>query len=72
MVNPMVPLAAGQQPEKLAFTRREVQAALGGISTVTLWRLEKRGLLRPVQGIRHRIYARTEIERFLDRQTRAA
>jgi hypothetical protein len=51
-------------PEKLAFSKSELAAAIG-LSGVTLWRLEKRGLLKPVPGIRHKLFARAEVERFL-------
>lgn len=50
--------------ERLAFSSRELCAAIG-VSPVTLWRLEKRGLLRPVQGIRHKLYAVAEVKRFI-------
>ena len=49
---------------KLAYTLRELCAALG-LCRVTLYRLEQRGLLRPVPGIRHKLYARAEVDRFL-------
>jgi hypothetical protein len=57
--------------DKLAFSKKELCDAIG-VSPVTLWRLEKRGLLRPVAGIRHRIYSRKEVERFLSSGGRAA
>jgi len=50
--------------EKLAFTKKELCESLG-LCPVTLWRLEKRGLLKPVPGIRHKLYARREGKRFL-------
>jgi hypothetical protein len=40
--------------------------ALGGISQVTLWRLVKRGLIRPSRALRTPLFSRTEIQRFLD------
>lgn len=51
--------------ERLAYTAAETCAALG-ISATTLWRLERLGLLTPVRHLRHRLYARSEIERFLN------
>ena len=54
--------------EKLAYSTQELCAALG-LSDVTLWRLAKRGLLNPVPGIRHRLYSRVEVERFLAGKT---
>lgn len=53
---------------KLAFTRRELAAALG-ISTVTLDRLARRGLITPSRATRKPIYALVEIERFLRETT---
>lgn len=50
--------------EKLAYNKDELCAVLG-VSPVTLWRLEKRGLLRPVPGIRHKLYSRKVVEAFL-------
>lgn len=50
--------------DKLAFDRLEVCQLLG-ISTVTLWRLEKQGRIRSVSGVGVKIYPRAEIERFL-------
>jgi len=38
---------------------------LGGISRVSLWRLEKKGL-KASRPLRMKLYARTEIERFLE------
>ena len=50
--------------ERLAFSSRELCQAIG-VSDVTLWRLAKKGILKPIPGIRHRIYSRTAVERFL-------
>ena len=50
--------------EKLAYNTRELSQALG-LSTVTLWRLTNRGLLRPIEGLRHKLYSKKEVERFL-------
>ncbi|MBU3665628.1 MAG: helix-turn-helix domain-containing protein [Chthoniobacterales bacterium] len=51
--------------ERLAYNAEETAQALG-ISLVTLWRLEKRGLLKPSRALRHPRWSRTEIERFLE------
>lgn len=51
--------------EKLAYNKRELCAALGLCDT-TLWKLEKLGRLRPIPGIRHKIYSRAEVSRFLE------
>lgn len=50
--------------DKLSFTKYEVCQMLG-VSTVTLWRWEKAGRLRPVPDIGTKIYPRAELERFL-------
>jgi DNA-directed RNA polymerase specialized sigma24 family protein len=51
--------------ERLAFNARETAQTLG-ISIVTLWRLERRGLLKPSRALRTPLWSRTEIERFLE------
>ena len=50
--------------ERLAFNAEETAQTLG-ISLVTLWRLEKRKLLKPSRALRTPRWSRTEIERFL-------
>ena len=51
--------------ERLAFNAEETAQTLG-ISHVTLWRLERRGLLKPSRALRTPRWSRTEIERFLE------
>lgn len=51
--------------ERLAYTADEAAKTLG-ISKVSLWRLEKRGLLKPSKALRTRLFSRAEIERFLE------
>jgi DNA-directed RNA polymerase specialized sigma24 family protein len=51
--------------ERLAYTSEEAAAALD-ISLVTLWRLERRGLLKPSRALRTPRWARAEIERYLE------
>ena len=50
--------------ERLAYTKDELTKALS-LSPVTLWRLEKRGLIHAVTGIRHKLYSVSEVKRFL-------
>jgi len=50
---------------RLAYSTKQTCEALGGISPVSLWRLVKRGLLRPSRALRHPLYPVIEIERFL-------
>ncbi len=49
---------------KLALTRTEAAQALG-ITPLTLYRLEKRGLVRPSRATRRPLYPVSELERFL-------
>ena len=50
--------------EKLAYTRDELKSVLP-VSNITLWRLEKRGLLTRVPGIRRPLYSRASVVAFL-------
>ena len=54
--------------ERMAFNRQETCALLG-VSVTTLWRWEARGLIRPVAHLRHKVYPKSEIERFLKQST---
>jgi helix-turn-helix protein len=49
---------------RLAYTMRETAETLG-VSYQSIYRLVKRGLLRPSGALRTKVIARTEIERFL-------
>jgi hypothetical protein len=49
--------------ELLTYTAEQVCAALQ-ISKVTLWRLEKRGLLRALPHLRHKRYPVEPLKRF--------
>ena len=51
-------------PERLAFSAKEVCAMLG-ISDTTLWSLNARNLLVPLKVLRHRLYPRAVLEKFL-------
>lgn len=55
--------AAGRV-ELLAYTAEQVCAALQ-ISKVTLWRLERRGLLRPLPHLRHKRYSARRVALFV-------
>lgn len=55
-------------PGKLALSRVEAAGVLG-ISTVTLDRLTRRGLVRPSRATRRPIYWVKELERFLKEST---
>ncbi len=53
------------QQLRLALTAKEAARALG-VSTRTLSRLGERGLLRSSKALRTKLYAVTEINRFLE------
>lgn len=53
---------------KLAFTRKELCAELS-MSVASITRLEQRGLIKPVLGLRTKLYSRTEVERYLESTT---
>ena len=55
---------APQQIERLVYTKTELTKALG-LSSITIYRLEQRGLLHPVQGVRHKLFTIAEVNRFL-------
>lgn len=58
--------ATGQRTlERMAYRTKEACAVLG-ISRATLWRIERRGLIKSSRALRTRLYPRTEIERFLE------
>ena len=52
--------------EKLAYTGPEVNEILGGISNVTRWRLEKKGLLKRVPGLGRPLYSKRAVMALLN------
>ncbi len=50
---------------KLAYTVEETAQALG-LSTITVYRLLARGILKSSGGLRHKVIPVTEIQRFLN------
>jgi len=48
-----------------ALKLKPAAAYLGGLSVPTMHRLIKRGLLRPNRALRHLIFSREELDRFL-------
>jgi DNA-binding transcriptional MerR regulator len=50
--------------QRLAYSRKEA-ADLLNISTASLDRLVRRGLIRPSRALRRPLYTRAELERFL-------
>ena len=51
--------------EPAAYKLAEACQYLGGLSQITVRRLVERGLLRPNRSLRHLIFARGELDRFL-------
>jgi hypothetical protein len=51
--------------ERGAFKLSEACQYLGGLSVPTVKRLKKRGLLKPVPAIRHLLFSKAELDRFL-------
>jgi DNA-binding transcriptional MerR regulator len=49
---------------KLAYNTNEAAEMLG-VNPATVWRLTKRGLLRPSKGIRYARYTLEELQRYL-------
>ena len=52
--------------DRLALNKREACISLG-VSQVTLYRLEKRGLIHSIPGIRHKLYSVEVLKRFASR-----
>jgi hypothetical protein len=50
--------------ERLAYSKKEAGAALG-LSPVSLWRLEKAGLLMPIPYLRHKRYSIETLKKFV-------
>jgi len=50
--------------EKKGFKRAEAATYLG-VAAITIDRLTKRGLLHPSRALRHPIYSRNDLDRFL-------
>jgi hypothetical protein len=55
---------SGRLMEKMGFKRAEAAFYLG-ITPVSIDRLTKRGLLHPSRALRHPIYSRDDLDRFL-------
>ena len=49
---------------RLAYTVKLLSSELG-LSPASIYRLEARGLIRSLPGIRHKIYSQAEVQRFL-------
>src|SRR5687768_5508767 len=70
---PAAPTAISPQPApvpipkttKLAYTKNELAEELS-MSPTTIWRLEQRGLLKSVPGLRTKLYSRKDVDRYLN------
>jgi helix-turn-helix protein len=62
---PPAPQALKEEvPVRMTYTIKQLAAELS-LSPVSIYRLEVRGLIKSVPGIRRKIYTRAEVERFL-------
>ncbi len=52
-------------PPRGGFKLKPAAEYLGGLSVSTMHRLIQRGLLRPNRSLRHLIFSREELDRFL-------
>jgi hypothetical protein len=52
-------------PTNGALKLKEARAYLGGLSIPTMHRLIARGLLKPNRKLRHLLFAKSELDRFL-------
>jgi excisionase family DNA binding protein len=59
------------KPLRLAYSVSEVAEMLG-VSYVTVYRLIQRGLLRCSSACRHKLIAKTEVERFLKETSKSS
>ena len=62
--SPITSPEAVRSPERLTYNKAELGRAVG-LSPQTIAKLEKKGLLRPLPGIRHKIFSVDEVRRFL-------
>ncbi len=53
------------EPTRRALKLKPAAEYLGGLSTSTMHRLVRRGLLKPNRSLRHLTFSVTELERFL-------
>jgi hypothetical protein len=54
-----------QQVEKLTYNTREACQALG-VSPTTLWRMEGKGIIHAVPGLRMKLYSVRALRRLVD------
>jgi hypothetical protein len=57
--------------ERLTYTTKETCTALG-VSSTTLWRIQARGLLHPIPGMRNKLFSVAAIHRFVNQSKAGA
>lgn len=62
---PKIHSMLAEQAQRGALKLRPAADYLGGLSTPTMYRLIKRGLLKPNRATRHLLFPVAELERFL-------
>lgn len=67
-VKPQSTSETPSRTERLVLNRREACVALG-LSATSMWRLEARGLIRPVPHLRTKLYSLVELQRFLNQES---
>ncbi len=58
--------------QRLVYTADEACAVLGNLSRVTLWRLEKRGLISAVPGLKTKLFSIEVLKKFVAGKSGAA
>ncbi len=56
--------------ERLTLNTRDACSAIG-VCPATLWRLEKRGLIKAVPGLRHKLYSVASLKHFVNGSAKA-
>ncbi len=59
------PTVRNPDESRLLYNESETRQMLAGISRASLWRLEKRGLIKSIRWSRHKLYAKNEINRLI-------
>jgi hypothetical protein len=63
--NGVSPTIRNSDESRLLYNESETRQMLAGISRASLWRLEKRGLIKSIRWSRHKLYAKNEINRLI-------
>jgi hypothetical protein len=66
LANPPTQRASGQElPAQAAYKLKPAAAYVGGLSVPTMMRLVRDGRLRPCRQVRHLLFLKSELDRFL-------